>query len=555
MTTLPHNGPLASRLLAEMSGTILENRYALGRVLGSGGMGAVFEARHVRLGRPVAIKVLLPSFAADEEYVERFLREAKAASKISHPNVVGLLDYGETADGLAYSVMEFLVGRDLQQLLDAEPEGRLPWERACGLLSQIATGLQAAHHQGVIHRDIKPANCFVTEAGGEPVVKLVDFGIAKLEGPGRDYTLTHDNQLLGTPSYIAPEMVRSNQPATPLSDIYSFGTLAYRMLVGKTPFSGETITDLLLKVWSDPVPHLREQVPEIPPDVETFVLRMLAKSPAERPADMKEVIVQLMSLGSQKTLTTATEVLELPAGGRLPIATASHALAGTARVPMSDPVSAPDRPRKRGRLWILLTLGPAGVLLIAGALVVSGMLDGSDKKELAKAEAADALASSTSVEYSTQETSMDGYGSAAVIPATMATAVEISATESADQDGEDAMLEDGRPKDTDGTEIVEPERPEIKTKHSRKHTKIDPKEPLKPPKDPRVASQLMRKIAKRCSKELSGGSVTMKFMITPKGEVLGLNARNSVEECAKTQIEGTKFRTRSKSTALEITVE
>lgn len=197
--------------LSSLSGTVLEQRYELGRVLGAGGMGAVFEARHLRLDRPVAIKILRPMFAGQEEYIARFLREAKAASKIRHRNVVDILDYGEAADGLAYSVMEFLVGQDLEQLLREQPDGRLPWSRVCELLVQISSGLKAAHGEGVIHRDVKPANCFLTEEDGEALVKLLDFGIAKVEEA--EHQLTATAQVLGTPCYIAPEQARTKQPA------------------------------------------------------------------------------------------------------------------------------------------------------------------------------------------------------------------------------------------------------------------------------------------------------------------------------------------------------
>ncbi|MEM9459653.1 MAG: protein kinase [Myxococcota bacterium] len=283
-------------VLAGLCGTVLEQRYEIVRVLGAGGMGAVFEARHLRLDRPVAIKVLKPALAGESEYNERFLREAKSATKVRHRNVVEILDYGETAAGLLYSVMEFLVGQDLEQLLDEQPQGRLPWARARALLVQIASGLRAAHREGVVHRDIKPANCFITHEDDEPLVKLVDFGIAKLSGSERGPTLTGTAQVLGTPSYIAPEMIRTAQPAGPQSDIYSLGVMAYRMLTGRVPFAGETVFELLRKACFDPVPPLREIVPEVPPAVEEFVLTLLAKDPQARPSDMQQVRQGLLAL-------------------------------------------------------------------------------------------------------------------------------------------------------------------------------------------------------------------------------------------------------------------
>jgi len=293
--------PTPHSALAELSGTVLERRYALGRVLGAGGMGAVFEAIDLRLERAVAIKVLRPVFAGHGEYIKRFLREAQAASKIRHRNVVVILDYGEAAGGLVYSVMELCVGQDLEQLLRGQPEQRLPWAQAHDLLVQIAGGLRAAHGQGVIHRDIKPANCFVTHEDDEPVIKVVDFGIAKLEDAAQTQQLTSTGNFLGTPSYIAPELVRTQSPASPRSDVYSLGVVAYRMLTGTLPFLGETAFEVMRRACMDPVPLLRTRVPDLPVAVEELVLDMLAKDPEQRPADMG-VVKRRLQLLVRKTL-------------------------------------------------------------------------------------------------------------------------------------------------------------------------------------------------------------------------------------------------------------
>ncbi len=281
--------PVATTALDDLRGSILEERYELGSILGAGGMGAVFEATHLRLDRKVAIKVLRPVFAGHDQYIRRFLREAKAASKIRHRNVVEILDYGEASGGLVYSVMEFLVGRDLEQLLRTSPEYRLPWPQACPLLVQIASGLKAAHGSGVIHRDIKPANCFLTEEDGDPLIKLVDFGIAKVDDSEQTHQLTGTAQLLGTPSYIAPELVRTKEAATAQSDMYSLGVVAYRLLTGAVPFSGDTTFEVLRQACFEPVPSMRERVPQLPPEVEAFVGTLLAKDPNDRPHDMLAV--------------------------------------------------------------------------------------------------------------------------------------------------------------------------------------------------------------------------------------------------------------------------
>ena len=297
--------------LEKLSGTVLEQRYELGEILGSGGMGAVFRARHLRLDRAVAIKVLRPAFVDNDEYVKRFLQEARLASRIRHQNVVEILDYGEASDGLIYSVMELLEGHDLHKLLRAQSSGRLPWSFACGLLMQVARGLQAAHDQGVIHRDIKPANCFLTRAQG--LIKLVDFGIARLEDTNAQQ-LTATNHMLGTPKYIAPEIVRTNSTASPRSDIYAMGVLAYRMLTGGEPFSGETCFHLLHNICFTPVPSIRQRVPEVPASVEAFVIELLAKDPDERPPNMLVVLDRLSTLERQTLGLQPMDVTVVGAG-------------------------------------------------------------------------------------------------------------------------------------------------------------------------------------------------------------------------------------------------
>jgi hypothetical protein len=287
-----------SEAIAGFVGMTLGGRYQLDRVLGAGGMGAVFEGRDLQLGRSVAIKVIRPGLAREGEYSKRFLREAQTASKIRHRNVVMILDYG-VAEGLVYSVMEFLVGQDLEELLRGQPDQRLPWAQACGLLIQIASGLRAAHGQGVIHRDIKPANCFLTTEDDEPVIKVVDFGIAKLEDTAHSPQLTSTGNVLGTPSYTAPEIVMTNGPASPRSDVYSLGVAAYRMLTGHLPFTGTTAFEVMFRACKDPVPPLRGHVPELPAAVEALVVEMLAKEPGNRPADMGVVRQRLQALGRE----------------------------------------------------------------------------------------------------------------------------------------------------------------------------------------------------------------------------------------------------------------
>ena len=229
-----------------------------------------------------------------EDYVARFLREAKAASKIRHANVVQMMDFGELPNGSVYSVMEFLEGRDLAEVL--QKEIRIAWPRARGLMLQIARGLRAAHEQGVIHRDIKPANLFLVmrqddEGGQREVLKILDFGIARVQSQPSQNTsaLTGTAELLGTPSYMAPELARGRS-ANPRSECYSGGVVAYRMLSGRLPFEGETAFDVLFRSATEPPTPLRAHDPNIPPAIDQLIMRMIAREPEQRFDQMVDLI-------------------------------------------------------------------------------------------------------------------------------------------------------------------------------------------------------------------------------------------------------------------------
>jgi len=283
------------RGIPNLSGTIVDGRYQIGRILGSGGMGAVFEAQHMRLGRRVAVKVLKPTLMHRDDYVARFLREARSASKIRHPNVVEIIDYGEMPDRTVYTVMELLIGEDLSARL--KRVGRMDWGPSRWMLVQIVRALHAAHSSGIIHRDIKPANCFIIAGTeGQEFLKVLDFGIAKLDQlEAGERALTGTSEILGTPSYMAPEMARGVS-ADPRSEVYSIGVLAYRMLGGKVPFDGNNAFDVLLQHATQPPPPLNTLVRSLPPKVVELVHRLLDKNPETRPQDMNEVEQLMLSL-------------------------------------------------------------------------------------------------------------------------------------------------------------------------------------------------------------------------------------------------------------------
>ena len=245
---------------ALLVGTVLDGRYELTGHLASGGMGAVFRARHVHLRKDVAVKVLRPELASSPDLVERFRREAEIASALEHDNIVRVTDFGRSEEGLLFLAMELLAGESLFDRL--RREGTLPPVRAVGLLFQVCAGLQAAHAMGVVHRDLKPENVFLARTpGGREVVKLLDFGIAKFaRGPGDGATQV--GVVVGTPEYLSPEQAMG-LPVDGRADLYTVGLIAFRMLTGRHPFPAESARDLLLQQASSPVPALAEASPAL----------------------------------------------------------------------------------------------------------------------------------------------------------------------------------------------------------------------------------------------------------------------------------------------------
>ncbi len=273
-------------------GTVLADRYRVLDLIGKGGMGKVYLAEHVAIGKKVAIKVLSQAYCHRPDQVKRFLREARAASTIDHENVIDITDFGEMDNGSVFFVMEYLSGSDLGKLL--RKTGALPWKRARRIFVQICRALQAAHSKGIIHRDIKPENCFLINKEGRPdFVKVLDFGIAKVVDEERQnaHTLTQAGALIGTPEYMAPEQVKG-EAADPRMDVYSVGCIMYQALTGHLPFKDTNMFGVLnQQVHATPKP-LRELAPNanIPPNAEAIVLRCMEKDPAARFQSMREII-------------------------------------------------------------------------------------------------------------------------------------------------------------------------------------------------------------------------------------------------------------------------
>src|SRR6185503_3972885 len=261
-------------------------RYEVEALLGQGGMGAVYRARDPELDRTVAVKTVSPILLSSEElrreYLERFRREARAAGRLSHPNIVSVYDLGVDGDTVFF-VMEYVPGVSLETILKENPV--LPVAQAASIVEQVASGLDEAHRQGIVHRDVKPANVFIDERGR---VKVGDFGIARVEGS----ELTQAGVGLGTPGYSAPEVLRGGT-ATARSDVFALGVLAYRLFSGKRPFQGTLPETLSVDILEhDPTPP-RVLRPEVPQHVSDAVLHALAKSPEQRTASAADFVREL----------------------------------------------------------------------------------------------------------------------------------------------------------------------------------------------------------------------------------------------------------------------
>jgi serine/threonine protein kinase len=281
-------------------GTRLGGRYVVGQLLGGGGMAQVYRGEHETIGRAMAIKVLTRDLTHEPSIVVRFLQEARAASKIHHENVVEVTDFGETADGRPFMVMEYLEGEDLGHTLARV--GRLPWDRVQPILLQLLAALQAVHEQGVVHRDIKPENIFLlSRMGSDDFVKVFDFGIAKVlrpdayggESVGR--SLTIKGQLIGTPPYMSPEQCLGDD-VDARADLYTVGVIAYELLTGRTPFESDDPVKILRMHVYEPVPVMAAIAPHVSvdPRVEAIVGRALAKDRDERYSSANELARALL---------------------------------------------------------------------------------------------------------------------------------------------------------------------------------------------------------------------------------------------------------------------
>jgi serine/threonine-protein kinase len=341
-------------------GAVVDKRYQVIDLIAEGGMGQVYRAEHIKLRRPVAIKLLHKRVADIEKLGKRFEREAVAAARLDHPNCVGVSDFGELEDGTCYLVMELIDGHSVLDLLDREEQ--VPIARALHIGVHVLRGLQYAHDNGVIHRDVKPANIILVERDGDrDFARVVDFGIAKItDGDGGD-KLTGTGDIFGSPTYMAPEQAMGNA-VDHRADVYAAAVVIYELISGVPPFWGDDKLQVLARKTSGDPPPFREvcQVP-VPPELEAALLRALARDPARRIATAGELCAilewQLEQLTGRRPPSLAPAPLDIPEH------TPPPALLPRPSAETPVPVMpAEERPRRLG-LWI--AIGVIATLLFA----------------------------------------------------------------------------------------------------------------------------------------------------------------------------------------------
>jgi serine/threonine-protein kinase len=261
-----------------LEGTTLDSKYEVLRLIGQGGMGAVYEARQSQVHRLVAVKLLSSTLAHEPDAVVRFKREAEAAGRIGHDNICEVFDFGIAPHGSPYFVMPRLTGCSLSLAL--KEGGAMAPARVCDIIGQTLAGLAAAHDQGIIHRDLKPDNIFLTTVGGRAdFVKILDFGISKVmrkpSSEDAERSLTKTGSVLGTPAYMAPEQARGAKDVDHRVDIYAVGVILYEMLTAKKPFDGDSFNEILWKIWNDSIPPPSTHRPDLAPEVEDVILRAI----------------------------------------------------------------------------------------------------------------------------------------------------------------------------------------------------------------------------------------------------------------------------------------
>ena len=361
---------------ADLLGAIVAERYHILKKLGEGGMGTVYLAEHVKMGRKAALKVMNPGMNTDADAIARFNREAANASRLNHPNVCAIYDFGETSDGLIYLAMEFIEGESLTSLI--EKNGYLAAPRAASIIHQAADALAVAHDYGIVHRDLKPDNIMIAkDRDGADVVKVVDFGIAKASSSDAQ-KVTKTGLVVGTPEYMSPEQLAGDK-LDGRSDIYSLGLVAFNCLTGLLPFPSETAQEAMIMRLTDLPKTLAEMKPDIawPAELQTVMDRVLARDADERYQKSDEfgrdISKAVENMPAAVAANEGTLVIGAPVAAALPKTRMAPKGGATAKIEAPAPVPvAAAAPAKKSPVLMIA----AAVVIIAGGGAAALLMKG-----------------------------------------------------------------------------------------------------------------------------------------------------------------------------------
>jgi serine/threonine-protein kinase len=379
-------------------GQVIADKYRIVRLLGRGGMGEVYEARHVVVGRRFALKFLHQHLARGRDSLSRFLREAQAAGALDSEHIAAVLDFDRAADGSPFLVMEYLAGQSLGALL--KREGALPVPRAIAIVLQVCDGLTVAHRAGIVHRDLKPDNLFVTQRpSSSELIKILDFGIAKLTDPASsEGAITSSGAILGTPFYMAPEQARGDKIVDFRADIHALGVIAYELLSGQKPHPGEGYNAILAHILTQPITPLATLRPGLPPGLAAVIERALASEPARRQSSIAELANDLSPFAG-RALHAAGPHFDLrpvkpnavDAASAATLAAPVSAHDGTFQSAIGDvALGSASRERPQRARWVLIAVAAAASgLLLMRALGHSPTTQGSVPAASTQAERAE----------------------------------------------------------------------------------------------------------------------------------------------------------------------